>query len=144
VKLSPLGLAIIAFCEDFRSVAYPDSGGVLTVGFGHTGPDVKEGTTCTPEQALLWLAADVATAERPVNALVRIPLTQRQFDALVLFAYNVGTGAFAGSTLLRLLNANDAADAATQFLLWDKVRGVENEGLEKRRRLERAIFLDAA
>ena len=143
MKLSPLGLAILAFCEDFRAVAYPDSGGVLTVGYGHTG-DVKEGTACTPEQALLWLAADVSTAERPVNALVRIPLTQRQFDALVLFAYNVGTGAFAASTLLRLLNANDAADAATQFLLWDKVRGVENEGLEKRRRLERAIFLDAA
>lgn len=141
MKLSPLGLAILEFAEEFKAVGYPDSGGVPTAGYGHTGPDVEVGKTYTLEQASLWLAADVATAERPVNALVRITLTQPQFDALVLFAYNVGTGHFASSTLLRLLNASDSVDAATQFLVWDKVRGVENVGLERRRRLERALFL---
>lgn len=141
MKLSALGLAILEFCEEFRSIAYQDSGGVWTAGYGHTGEDVIQGTTCTLESAALWLAADVGHAESAVTIGVTIPLSQSQFDALVLFAYNVGVHAFADSTLLRLLNGHDAADAATQFLVWDRVRGLENEGLERRRRLEKALFL---
>ena len=143
MKLSPLGLALLEFIEEFKVEAYPDSGGVLTIGYGHTGVDVYRGMTCTLSQAAQWLATDVHRAEVAVETLVKVKLTQSQFDALVIFAYNVGTGekGFAGSTLLRYLNADDAKDAATQFLIWDKVRGIENLGLERRRRLEMAFFL---
>ena len=144
MKLSPLALSILAFIEEFRGVAYEDQGGVWTAGYGHTGSDVIKGTTCTLAQAATWLAGDVGHAETAVTNLVKVPLTQRQFDALVMFSYNVGVGAFGGSTLLRYLNANDAQDAAIQFMVWDKVRRVENEGLERRRSVERALFLDAA
>jgi lysozyme len=143
MKLSPLGLAILCFVEEPRLTGFPDSGGVPTAGYGHTGPDVAIGVRYTVERIQSWLATDVGRFEQAVESLVKIPLTQHQFDALVIFAYNVGTGAkgLAGSSLLRYLNADDAADAATQFAVWDKVRGLENVGLERRRAIEKALFL---
>lgn len=142
MKLSPLGLAILCFAEKLEEVGYLDSGRVPTAGYGHTGPEVKVGVRYSLEQCNQWLAADVSRFEAAVSDLVKVPLSQHQFDALVLFAYNVGSGAkgFSGSSLLRYLNANDSSDAATQFILWDKVRGVENTGLERRRAIEKALF----
>lgn len=139
MNLSNLGLAILESLEDFREEAYRDSGGIWTCGYGHTGPDVKQGTTCTPEQADVWLRMDVSHAEQVVTQLGE--LGQHQFDALVLFVYNVGAQAFHDSTLHTLLDAGDDAAAAQQFLKWNHVKGVENAGLTKRRRIERALFL---
>jgi lysozyme len=139
MNLSPLGLAILEFLEDYREEAYLDSGGVPTIGYGHTGPEVKVGTHCTPEQADVWLRMDVAHAESVVTHLGE--LSQGQFDALVLFVYNVGAQTFHDSTLRTLLDAGDDAAAAQQFLKWDHVKGVENAGLYRRRRIERALFL---
>ena len=140
MKLSSLGLALLEFIEDFRATAYQDQGGVWTCGFGHTGPDVHEGTTCTPEQASGWLAADVSRAELAVMRAVDVALTQHQFDALVTFTYNAGAGAFEHSTLLKLVNAHQPA--ADEFLKWDHVAGKPNAGLLRRRKVERALFLD--
>ena len=139
--LSPLGCAVIQLFEDYRDVAYRDQHGVWTAGWGHTGPDVKEGTTCTMDEAQEWFAQDIQHAENAVIAYTGV-LSQHQFDALVSFAYNAGTGAFAQSTLLRLLNGRQISQAADEFLKWDNVAGKPNAGLLRRRTLERALFLD--
>lgn len=138
--LSPLAMAILEFMEEFRPIAYQDSGGVWTCGYGHTGPDVVRGTTCSLEQADVWLQGDLAEAEKGVLAGLCVPITQRQFDALVLFAFNVGVTAETRSTLAKLINAG--LPAADEFLRWNTIHGIPNTGLTKRRRLERALFLD--
>lgn len=139
MNLSPLGLAVLEFFEDYRDSAYQDQHGVWTCGYGHTGPDVTQGTTCTLEQADVWLRQDIADAERTVNSLGE--LGQHQFDALVMFVYNVGSHAFLGSTLHTLIDAGDDTSAAQEFLKWNHVNGVPNVGLTRRRHVERALFL---
>ena len=139
MTLSSTGLAFIKSFEGLRNTAYRDSGGVLTIGYGHTG-GVQPGDTCTEAQASTWLTGDVTGAERAVNCHVSVPLTQNQFDALVSFAYNVGGGAFINSTLLRLINAGDFDAAAQQFPTWDHIEGVEIAGLERRRAAEAQLF----
>ena len=140
--LSPLGRAVIQLFEDYRNVAYQKfPGEPWTAGWGHTGPDVKEGTVCTPDEAEEWFTQDIQHAEHAVVAYTGV-LSQHQFDALVSFVYNLGAGAFAQSTLLRLLNARQISQAADEFLKWDNVDGKPNAGLLRRRTLERALFLD--
>lgn len=140
MKISDLGLAILELFESYRGVAYQDQRGIWTCGYGHTGPEVKEGTTCTVDQAAVWLMTDVAHAESVADAVGG--LAQHQFDAITSFVYNVGEHAFTGSTLHVLLEAGDETAAANQFLVWNRVNGVVNEGLNRRRRVERALFLD--
>lgn len=144
MNMSPLGIAIMQFFENYRPNAYYDQHGVPTIGYGHTGPDVQMGMTCTLDQALAWFAKDLAWAERAVTDLVTVPLTQHQFDALVSFTYNAGRGALASSSLLTSLNAGDMSAVADMFLAWDHIQGVVNTGLQRRRVLERALFLEAA
>lgn len=133
--------ALVASFEGLRTAAYQDGGGIWTIGYGHTG-DVHEGDTCTREQALEWLSYDLATADAAINRLVKVPLNQHQFDALVSFTYNVGQGNLAKSTLLSLLNQKAYDGAASQFLVWDKIAGVSSPGLAIRRAKEKALFLE--
>jgi lysozyme len=142
--LSAKGLKALERLEALRLMSYLDEDGVLTTGWGHTGPDVPpEGGQVTLAQAEAWLAADCAWASAAVNALVTAPLTQFEFDALVLFTYNVGPNedGFAGSTLLARLNAGDFLGAANEFARWNKVDGRVCPGLVNRRASERAIFI---
>jgi len=128
--------------EGVRLVAYPDPGtkaAPWTIGYGHTA-GVKQGDTCTLEQADKWLSDDILFAQTAVNRLVTVPLTQHQFDALVDFTFNLGAGALAGSTLLKLLNAKDYAGADAQFARWVRAGGGVLPGLVKRRALEAAWF----
>ena len=81
------------------------------------------------------------TAEAVVSSLVKAPLNQNQFDALVSFAYNVGGGAFASSTLLKLINAGAFGAAAAQFTKWDLARGEVSAGLLRRRQAEQQLFV---
>lgn len=120
--------------------AYRDSGGVWTIGWGHT-QGVAEGDECTREQALRWFAADTKWAVDAVNTHVRVPLTQNQFDALVSFVFNVGGSAFADSTLLAKLNAGRAEAASAQFGRWIYDNGEVVQGLINRRNLECKLFL---
>lgn len=119
--------------------AYLDQGGVWTIGWGHT--PATEGQTCTQTEADAWFLIDVAWAVGIVNALVRVPLTQNQFDALVSFVFNVGAGNFRSSTLRRLLNEMDYDGAANQFPLWNHVDGQVSDGLTDRRKAEQKLFL---
>lgn len=131
--------------EGLSLVAYLDSVGVWTIGYGDTGPDVVKGLTITKAQAEERLRKRLVEFEGYVNRAVKVKLTQNQFDALVSLVYNIGPTNFNNSTLLRKLNAGDYAGAADQFLVWNKGR-VEGklqviDGLTNRRKKERQLFL---
>lgn len=140
MKTSKDGLDFIQDVEGCKLFAYLDTGGVWTIGVGHTGPEVVKGLSCTMEQVTKWLAEDVREAEDAINSLVKVPLTQNQFDALVSFVFNVGVNAFKGSTMLQKLNGKDYSGASNQFPRWNKDNGRVITGLTKRRLLEQSVF----
>lgn len=139
------GRALIEQFEGLRLKAYKDIVGVWTIGYGHTSaagaPTVTPGLTITSEQADAILARDLAATERKVNELVKVSLTQNEFDALVSLAYNIGVGNFAKSTLLRLLNQRNYGAAAQQFGRWTKARGKTLKALVTRRKKEATLFM---
>lgn len=135
------GAALIKSFEGCRLIAYKDAVGVLTVGYGHTGPDVKVKLEITQEQADEIFAADLARFAVGVRQLIKVNLTDAQFSAVVSLAYNIGLGNLAGSTLLRFINAGDLKRAADQFPRWNKAGGKPLAGLTRRRAAERAMFL---
>ena len=134
------GLALTEQFEGCRLTAYQDQVGVWTIGYGHTGLDVKPGMTVTSAQAEALLAQDVLSAAACVNNVVVVKITQEEFDALVDFVFNLGAGAFRGSTMLRDLNAGDFTNAAVQFDMWDHAGGVVVAGLLRRRQAEAELF----
>ncbi len=137
---SPWLYSFIKSFEKLRLTAYlPTPNDVWTIGWGHT-KGVKEGDSCTPEEAEAFLHADVQGAVEKVCNTAHVLLTQNQFDALVSLTFNIGTGAFSTSMLLRKLNASDYVGASAEFMCWDKQRGVVLNGLERRREAERVHF----
>ncbi|WP_336143358.1 lysozyme [Acinetobacter sp. 102] len=142
---SQVGINVITSFEDLVLTAYDDGVGVWTIGIGTTvypnGVKVKKGDSCTLDQAKTYFAHDLKRFEASVNNLVKVPLSQNQFDALVSLTYNIGSTAFKNSTLLKKLNAKDYAGAADQFLRWNKGGGKVLKGLVRRREAERALFL---
>lgn len=139
---SPTGIDLICSFEGLELEAYDDGVGVWTIGYGTTvinGVKVKKGDTCTVEQAKSYMASDLKKFEAAVNK-VTVALNQNQFDALVSLTYNIGTGAFADSTLLKKLNAGDYKGAAVQFDVWVKAGGKRMQGLVNRRAVERKLF----
>jgi lysozyme len=137
---SKSGLTLTESFESCRLTAYQDIKGIWTIGWGHTGTDVFEGLVITQEQADALLLHDVQNAVNHINHLVTVPLTQGEFDALVDFAFNVGCGAFAGSTLLKYLNAKNYDGACEQLELWCRASGKVVAGLLRRRQAEEAEF----
>jgi lysozyme len=137
------GLALTKQFEGCRLTAYQDQVGVWTIGYGHTGGDVRAGLAITEDQAEALLVSDVAAASAYINSAVLVALAQNEFDALVDFVFNLGRGAFAGSTLLKKLNAGDFATAANQFAQWDHAGGQVVAGLLRRRQAEAALFQES-
>ena len=140
---SPDALDLIRHFEGCRLVAYQDSVGVWTIGYGHTGTDVRPGMQIGQAEAEGFLAVDAGTAGRAVERLVKVPLRQCEFDALVSFTFNLGARALEGSTLLRLLNAGSRWAAADEFPKWILAGGKILPGLVTRRAAERALFLES-
>jgi lysozyme len=134
------GLHLTEGFESCRLIAYLDSKGIPTIGYGHTR-NVHLGDTCSQAQAEAWLLADVAIAQRAVDTCVRVSLTQGEYDALVDFAFNCGITAFHESTMLKLLNEGNYTAAANEFARWDKCDGQEVAGLLRRRVAEKQEFL---
>lgn len=132
--------------EGLRLEAYmPTPDDVWTIGWGHT-KTARPGMRITEGRAQELFDSDVAWAVDAVNAKVKVGLTQNQFDALVSFTFNVGSGAFSRSTLLKRLNAGDYDGAAAQFHRWNKQRGRDGKmkvlrGLTRRRAEEAELFL---
>lgn len=148
MQTSHEGIALIKGFEGCRLTAYPDpgtGGAPWTIGYGWTHPidgkPVKPGMTIDQETADRLLKTGLVSYENDVLKLVRVKLTKGQFDALVSFAYNVGSRALSTSTLLKKLNAGDIKGAADEFLRWNKAGGKVLNGLTRRREAERALFL---
>lgn len=132
----------IAQHEGFKSRIYKDPYGYPTIGFGHLlreGEEELFKNGITRERALELLHQDIREAEKAVNLLVKVPLTQNQFDALVSFTYNVGSGNLKKSTLLKKLNEGDYVGASNEFMKW--IGKPPLPGLQRRRSEERKIFL---
>lgn len=140
MKVSNNGINLIKRFEGLELKAYKDSVGILTIGYGHTHA-VKAGDAITGEQADAFLREDLQVAELSINTNVKVKLTQGQFDALVSFVFNLGSGNFVKSTLIKKLNAGDYAGAADEFGKWVNAGGKKLPGLVKRRAAEREVFL---
>ena len=145
MQTSDKGIALIKQFEGCKLTAYQDSVGVWTIGYGWTKPvdgkPIRAGMTIKQETAERLLKTGLVSYESDVSRLVKVGLTQGQFDALVSFTYNLGARTLSTSTLLRKLNAGDYAGAAEELIRWNKAGGKVLNGLTRRREAERALFL---
>lgn len=137
LNTSPEGLALIADLEGCRLTPYQCSAGVWTSGIGHTAGVTPKGDI-TERQAAANLVADVLNTEQRLALCVPVAIPPRVYDALVSFAFNVGTGAACRSTLVSLIKRQQWWQACGQLTRWVYVNGVKNKGLENRRARERA------
>lgn len=145
MKLSEEGLQFIAGEEQFGATTYKDQAGYDTIGYGHKIQPGEKFGTVNEGQALDLLKTDAAVAERAVNRNVKVPLKQNQFDALVSLTFNVGSGAFSESSVLRNVNAGNFNAAANSFSLFNKINlgqgnFVVSNGLVNRRTREADLF----
>ena len=141
MNVSEKGIDLIKQFEGCRLAAYKCPGGVWTIGYGHTGIDVSPDLEITQQEAERLLKSDLIIHCNNVEKLVKVPLNQNQFDALVSLEYNIGYGAFKNSTLLKLLNEKKYKEAAEQFERWKYAGGKVLAGLVRRREKEKALFL---
>lgn len=145
LRLSRKGQKFVQSFEGYFPKAYLDPIGVLTIGWGHTNhhePKFSAGEVWSREKCEEVFRADMKLFEDEVKRLVKVPLTQGQFDALVSFTYNCGGGNLSKSSLLRKLNQGDYEGAAQQFQYWNKAGGRVLNGLTRRRAAEALMFRD--
>lgn len=138
MQISQAGINLIKREEVFRAMAYQDTGGVWTIGYGHTR-GVIPGLIIDARRGEELLRDDLKVAESNVNWLVKVPLVQSMYDALVSFEFN--TGGLHGSTLLTLLNAHNYLAVPEQLLRWRKDNGKDLLGLTRRRANEAVLYL---
>lgn len=145
MRISNKGISLIKEFEGCKLKAYQDSVGVWTLGYGWTQPvdgrKIGPGMVIDQATAERLLKCGLVQYEQGVNQLVKVIITQGQFDALVSFSYNLGLRSLSTSTLLRKLNAGDKQGAADEFGKWVSAGGVRLNGLVKRRAAERELFL---
>ena len=139
LALSAVGAGAIVVHEGMQKVAYRDPVGIVTVCAGHT-KTAKLGQVKTDAQCAELLRQDTAEAQEVVRSLVKVKLTQAQFDALVSFVFNVGSTNFRSSTLLKRINAGKCWDAGAEFSKWVYAKGTKLPGLVTRRADERQKF----
>jgi lysozyme len=154
-QMNDAGIALLKSNEGCLLFAYDDANdrriepgdpvqGTLTIGYGHTGPDVTPGLTWTQQQADAALATDIQNFAGSITPLITAQLNDNQFSAFVCFAFNIGLHAFAGSSALHLANSGDLADVPAHMALWNKttVNGqlVTSAGLTNRRNAEIALW----
>jgi len=143
LQTSPEGLALIGDLEGCRLRPYQCSAGVWTSGIGHTAGVVPKGDI-TERQAATNLIADVLNTERRLAVCAPVVMPQPVYDALVSFAFNVGTGAACKSTLVGFIKRQQWRQACDQLPRWVFVNGGRSQGLENRRARERAVCLKGA
>lgn len=138
VLTNDAGLGIIKEFEGLRLEAYQDTGGVWTIGYGHT-KTAKPGMIVTEEEAERLLKIDLAEAEEGVRRAIKVPITEDQFSALASFVFNIGIGQFTRSTLRKKINNNDVT-ASQEFDRWIYDNGRILNGLIRRRKAERSLY----
>jgi len=146
MSINQKGIDLIKSFEDLRLEAYRCKAGVLTIGYGHTGSDVKEGMVITPEQAEKLLQDDLFYVTKRVNTFlvekrIRRFVNENQFAALVSLAFNIGVRAFRDSTVYNRIWHLNFPEAAEAFMMWVKVKDKVSNGLTRRREAERELFL---
>lgn len=140
MRINDTGLALIKQFEGCKLKAYKDLVGVWTIGYGHTG-GVSEGDELADEgEASELLEEDLTRFEDGVENLLPCDVNSNQFSALVCFAYNVGLGNLAKSTLLDKVSKLDWEGAAAEFLRWNRAGGKVVAGLTRRRQAESNLF----
>jgi lysozyme len=144
-SINAAGLALIRQFEGCRLTAYYDGNGKLTIGWGHKvlpSDNIKPGETITQARADALLQADLAqNAAWLEDDLDGIEVNDNQFSALLSLEFNIGVGRFEDSTLLDDLDDGDFDSAAEQFAVWRMIGGQISDGLVRRRKAERALFL---
>lgn len=144
-RINERGLRLVKEFEGLRLEAYRCPAKILTIGYGSTGPHVKEGMVITEAEAEELLRKDLARFEAGVNVMTHgFPTTDDQFSAFVSLAYNIGLGAFAGSTALKRHKLGNHIGAANAILMWNKAKGQILKGLVRRREAERKLYLGEA
>lgn len=146
MRTSNQGVELIKHYEGLRLKPYTCPAGIPTIGYGSTQyPDGRKVTLVdrplTEDEADSLLASTLVPFETAVGRMVEVEITQRMFDALVSFSFNLGSAALRGSTLLKKLNQGDKAGAAGEFQKWVYAAGAVLPGLVKRRESERKLFL---
>jgi lysozyme len=146
MRINQAGIQLIKDFEGLVLKPYLDVVGIPTIGIGVTtyedGRKVSlKDPAITEERAIQLLQHHIQLYEKQVSAVVKTKLSENEFAALVSLCYNIGPGAFAKSTLVRLLNQDKKADAALEFLKWNKAGGKEVKGLTRRREAEKVLFL---
>lgn len=149
MKTSKLGKDIIKEFESFRAMSYKCSAGKMTIGWGHVIlPGEKIPVPITKEKGEELLSKDLEQVEKCIEKNITVPLSQHEFDALASLTFNIGVSAFRGSTLRWKLNQGLRKEAAEEFLRWNKFTDPEDgklkvaEGLDRRRKKERELFLN--
>ena len=137
-KVNERAIEIIRKYESLKLEAYLCPAGVWTIGWGHTGPEVKEGMKITKTEAEKLFQEDIASAARSVESLVTVKTSDNQFSELVSFVFNIGHGHFANSTLLKKINTCERCE--NEFDRWIRCKGEILPGLIKRRKEERSLF----
>ena len=141
MKISNKGIALIREFEGCRLQSYRCSAGVWTIGYGHTGKDIKEGMTITQQEADDWLIVDCNRVLQMLRDTLRVPIRQNQLDALVSLGFNIGTEALRKSTLMSLVNRNpDDLNIPEQFDRWVYASGKVVNGLVRRRKAEGRLY----
>lgn len=138
-QINNAGLQLIKRWEGCKLKAYKDVVGVLTIGYGSTGPHVKPGMVISQDQADELLRSDLRRFEDFVAAKC-VPATDNQFSAMVSFAFNLGEESLRTSTLRRMHMAGDYAGAKGQFARWNKAGGRVLKGLTNRRAEEAELY----
>ena len=146
MQLSTNGFNLLAELEGVVLNPYKDSVGIPTIGIGSTyyedGTKVTMKDKAITKERAIQLAKNVVKSfEARVNKSIIVPMTQNQFDAMVLLCYNIGESGFARSSVVRNFNAGNLQKAADSFLLWNKAGGKVSKGLTNRRKKERNLFL---
>ncbi|MCY0801209.1 lysozyme [Providencia rettgeri] len=136
-----LTVAMLSFFEGVKYKPYEDVVGVLTVCFGHTGTDIIPTKTYSESECLTLLEKGLNKVRKGVDPLIKVDIDDNTRAAIYSFAYNVGTGAFARSTMLKKLNAGDIAGACNELKRWTYAGGKEWKGLITRREIEKAVCL---
>lgn len=134
------GIELVKYFEGCSFDSYQCPAGKWTIGYGHTHK-IKQGDVCDQVQADEWLEDDFYMATVDAKAVVKVPLTDNQLDALASFVFNLGVRKLIQSTLLKKLNAGDYEGAANEFDKWVYAGGVKLKGLIARRAAEKKLFL---
>jgi len=145
MRTNERGIALIKNFEKCSLKAYlPTPKDRWTIGWGCTfvdGKPVKKGMTISQKKADALFKHEIETLEGQIDPLIKVPLTSNAYSAIISLNYNIGIGNFSKSTLLKKLNQSLLTEAADEFLKWDKQAGETLNGLTRRRKQERELFL---